>query len=73
MEADAVNLALQAISTVGFPIVCCGVMFFLVYKFLGSISTTLTKVNDSNEELRKSIEELTDAVRGLQSRVGDGE
>lgn len=73
MEADAVNIVLQAVSSVGFPIVCCGIMFYICYKFLGTISTTLTKVNDSNEELRKSIEELTNAVRGLQSRVEDGE
>lgn len=49
MDAEAVNILMQAIGTVGFPIVCCCVLFYLFYRMnetMNAIDKTLTRVLD---------------------------
>lgn len=43
------NAALQAIGSVGFPIVACCAMFYLYNKIMGDLTTTLTKIDTTLE------------------------
>lgn len=43
------NTALQAIGSVGFPIVACCAMFYLYNKIMGDLTTTLTKIDTTLE------------------------
>lgn len=43
------NAALQAIGSVGFPIVACCAMFYLYNEIMGDLTTTLTKIDTTLE------------------------
>ena len=49
------NTALQAIGSVGFPIVACCAMFYLYNKILGELTTTLSKIDTTLEILVKRL------------------
>ena len=49
------NAALQAIGSVGFPIVACCAMFYLYNKILGELTTTLSKIDTTLEILVKRL------------------
>lgn len=66
---ETMNAVIQAISTVGFPIVCCGVLFYMLYKYIIPLTTVLTEFKGAIEEQRKSNEELTRAVTDLRNAV----
>ena len=66
---ETMNAVIQAISTVGFPIVCCGVLFYMLYKYIIPLSAVLTEFKGAIEEQRKSNEELTKAVTDLRDAV----
>lgn len=66
---ETMNAVIQAISTVGFPIVCCGVLFYMLYKYIIPLTTVLTEFKGAIEEQRKSNEELTRAVTDLRDAV----
>lgn len=51
------NAALQAIGSVGFPIVACCAMFYLYNKILGELTTTLTKIDSTLEIIVKRFME----------------
>lgn len=75
MEAEVV---LQAISTVGFPVVCVLIMFYYV-KYLNDLHAQEIKelrqdMISSNEKLQKSIEANTLITTKLYERmnVADG-
>ena len=49
----------QLINSVGFPIVCCGVLFWNNYKLTGTItelSTTLKVIDERIEKLENKIQ-----------------
>lgn len=50
------NVAMQAISTVGFPIVCCGVLFY-----------QNSKLNATINELSKTLVENTTILKQLSN------
>ena len=45
MESMDINAILQAISTVGFPIVACGALFYLYNKTITKLTVTLEKMD----------------------------
>lgn len=45
------NLLMQSITTVGFPIVCCIGMAYFIWKMYTKMTLTLDKVTDTNQEL----------------------
>lgn len=50
---------LAAISSVGFPIVACGIMFKLYYDF----NNTLTELSSTLKTMELRIDALTDEIR----------
>ena len=45
MEGMDINTIMQAISTVGFPIVACGALFYLYNKTITKLTVTLEKMD----------------------------
>lgn len=59
---DATNIA-QLIGTLGFPIVCCGALFWYMIKEKDAHKAEM-------EELRKSVEANTQAINTLCVHLG---
>lgn len=57
------NTVMQAVSTLGFPIVCCGVLSYLLYK-----EQLLHKEETKN--FTNAINELTIALTKLSDSIG---
>lgn len=55
----------QLVSNVGFPIACCGVMFYLGYKFGDSINTGLLEVKEGIASISESLEKLADSIERI--------
>ena len=60
-----VNMVTQIIGTLGFPIVCCGALFWYLVKEKDAHKEEM-------EELRKSIEANTNAINALCQHLGGG-
>lgn len=65
-----VDVISQLVSNVGFPIACCAVMFYLAYKFGGSINTGIEKIQASVDAIAKSIDKLADALEDVRVNTG---
>ena len=57
------NLILQAISTVGFPICACGALFWLVNKLESEHKQEVNSLRDIIERNTEALIELKDIVR----------
>lgn len=57
------NLILQAISTVGFPICACGALFWLVNKLESEHKQEVSSLRDIIERNTEALIELKDIVR----------
>lgn len=57
------NLVLQAISTVGFPICACGALFWLVNKLESEHKQEVNSLRDIIERNTEALIELKDIVR----------
>lgn len=63
------NAVIQAISTVGFPIVMCLLLVYVVYKMNEQHKEEMTKMNDALNNNTLAIQHLTD----LLTEKGDKE
>lgn len=54
------NEIVQAISTVGFPIVACGFMFYLYDRTIKDLTITLTKVDTTLDGIAKRLDNIED-------------
>lgn len=63
------NAVIQAISTVGFPIVMCLLLVYVVYKMNDQHKEEMTKMNDALNNNTLAIQHLTD----LLTEKGDKE
>lgn len=63
MSPDALA---SLVGSLGFPIVCCGALFWYMTKSMKDFSD---KIEKSNEELAKSIQGNTDATTKLVTTV----
>ena len=53
-----INQISQLIGSLGFPIVCCGVLFYLYDKTIKTFTEALTKINTMLENLCKELEHV---------------
>lgn len=60
------NAIVQLVGSLGFPIVCCGALFWYINKTMKDFST---ETKDSIKSLIKSISENTDATTRLVTTV----
>lgn len=60
-----VNMVTQLVGTLGFPIVCCGALFWYLVKEKDTHKEEM-------EELRKSIVANTNAINALCQHLGGG-
>ena len=60
-----VTMVTQLVGTLGFPIVCCGALFWYLVKEKDAHKEEM-------EELRKSIEANTNAINALCQHLGGG-
>lgn len=64
---ENINIITQAITTVGFPIVCTGAMFWYVKYITDKHSGELQRLNDQhNEEMKQVTEALNNNTLALQ-------
>ena len=54
------NEIVQAISTVGFPIVACGAMIYFYDRTIQDLTITLTKVDTTLDGLAKRLDHIED-------------
>ena len=50
----------QAISTVGFPIVVCGAMFYFYDRTIKDLTITLTKIDTTLDGIAKRLDSIED-------------
>lgn len=55
-----VNEIVQAISSVGFPIVACGAMFYFYDRTIKDLTITLTKVDTTLDGIAKRLDIIED-------------
>lgn len=69
MKKMDINLVMQAVSTVGFPIVCCGALGWAFYKMNMQHTAQIKELTDSHRaemnELKNALENNTLAVQKL--------
>lgn len=72
-----VNFLMQAVSTVGFPIVCCGALGWAFYKMNVQYTAQIKELTESHHaemmELRQALENNTLVVQKLCTMIGDTE
>lgn len=56
------NVVLQAISTVGFPIVMCLILVYIVYKMNEQHKEEMNKMNEALNNNTLAIQHLTDML-----------
>ena len=66
-----INEIITAISTVGFPIVACGALFWLVNKLNDSHKEEVTALRDVLERNSESIIELKEFLKGVLRNNGN--
>lgn len=70
-----VNAIVSSVSTLGFPIVCCGALFWYVNKtqkeFTQKMGDTVNRLNDSINEMNSSIIKLITTVSILNKIGGE--
>lgn len=54
------NEIVQAISTVGFPIVACGAMFYFYDRTIKDLTITLTKVDTTLDGIATRLDSIED-------------
>lgn len=54
------NEIVQAISTVGFPIVACGAMFYFYDRTIKDLTITLTKIDTTLDGIAKRLDTIED-------------
>lgn len=54
------NEIVQAISTVGFPIVACGAMFYFYDRTIKDLTITLTKIDTTLDGIAKRLDSIED-------------
>lgn len=54
------NEIVQAISTVGFPIVACGAMFYFYARTIKDLTITLTKIDTTLDGIAKRLDSIED-------------
>ncbi|MBR2390365.1 MAG: hypothetical protein IKA94_06170 [Mogibacterium sp.] len=59
---DDVNVIIQAISTVGFPIVMCGIMFWFLWKEQESHKAEMLSLKEVISENNKVLEGLKQLI-----------
>ena len=56
-----VNMILQAIGSVGFPIVACCALFYLYDKTITKLTTTLDKVDKTLDKVFDKVSDMKEA------------
>lgn len=59
---------LQAISVVGFPIVCCGVLFYILFRTIDSHKTEMEKINGVIDDLKETVANNTAAITTMNEK-----
>ena len=54
------NEIVQAISTVGFPIVACGAMFYFYDRTIKDLTVTLAKIDTTLDGIAKRLDTIED-------------
>lgn len=62
---DITNIA-QLVGTLGFPIVCCGALFWALLRVM---STIVDRIIESNEKVAESVNNNTIAVIALKENL----
>lgn len=55
---ENLNLILQAISTVGFPILACVGMFYMYDRIMKDLTITLTEINTTLIAMRERLDKI---------------
>lgn len=72
-----INLVMQAVSTVGFPIVCCGALGWAFYKMNIQHTAQIKELTENHHvemnELKQALENNTLAVQKLCVMISEKE
>ncbi len=62
MEPDVFSTILQAIGSVGFPIVACCALFYLYDKTITKLTATLDKIDQTLDKMFLRFDSLEDKI-----------
>lgn len=62
------NEIVQAISTVGFPIVACGAMFYFYDRTIKDLTVTLTKIDTTLDGIAKKLDHIEEFEKKQPNR-----
>lgn len=63
------NSLIQAIGSVGFPIVACCALFYLYDKTISKLTSTLEKVDSTNERIATAIDKIFDRLEKMENKL----
>lgn len=63
VEASIVQEVMQAISTVGFPVVACVAMFYMYDKIIKELTSTLNKIGTTLQMVVTDLNDIEDYIK----------
>lgn len=63
MEASMVQEIMQAVSTVGFPIVACVAIFYMYDKIIKELTSTLNKIDTTLQLVVTDLNDIEDYIK----------
>ena len=63
VEASIVQEVMQAISTVGFPVVACVAMFYMYDKIIKELTSTLNKIDTTLQMVVTDLNDIEDYIK----------
>lgn len=63
VEASIAQEVMQAISTVGFPVVACVAMFYMYDKIIKELTSTLNKIGTTLQTVITDLNDIEDYIK----------
>lgn len=63
VEASIAQEVMQAISTVGFPVVACVAMFYMYDKIIKELTSTLNKIDTTLQMVVTDLNDIEDYIK----------
>lgn len=67
VEASIAQEVMQAISTVGFPVVACAAMFYMYDKIINELTSTLNKIDTTLQVMVTNINDIQDYIKSKEA------
>lgn len=66
-EASVIQEVMQAISTVGFPVVACAAIFYTHHQTISELTVTLNKIDAILQVMVTNINDIQDYIKSKEA------